>query len=35
MKWIIGTVCLAAVIIAAGIFTVGVAVTIAGKYQTD
>ena len=35
MKWVIGTVCLAAVIIAAVIFTVGVAVTIAGKYQTD
>lgn len=35
MKWIIGAVCAAAVITAAGIFTVGVAVTIAAKYQTD
>lgn len=35
MKWIIGAVCTAAVIIAAGIFTVEVAVTIAGQYQTD
>lgn len=35
MKWGIGASCIVAVIIAAGIFTVGVAVTIAGKYQTD
>lgn len=32
MKWIIGAVCVVAVIIAAGIFTIGVAYTIAGKY---
>ncbi len=35
MKWIIGAVFVASVITAAGIFTVGVAVTIAAKYQTD
>ncbi len=35
MKWIIGAVCVVAVIIVAGIFTAGVAYTIAGNYQTD
>lgn len=35
MKWIIGAVCVMTVIIVAGIFTAGVAYTIAEKYQTD
>lgn len=35
MKWIIGAVCAAVMITVAGIFTVEVAVTIAGQYQTD
>lgn len=32
MKWLIGTAC---VVVILGIFTAGVAVTIAGSYQTD
>lgn len=35
MKWIIGAVCMVAAITVLGIFTVGMAVTIAAKYQTD
>lgn len=35
MNWIIGAACILAVLAVLGIFTAGVAVTIAGSYQVD
>lgn len=35
MNWIIGAACILAALAVLGIFTAGVAVTIAGSYQTD
>lgn len=35
MNWVIGAACILAVLAVLGIFTAGVAVTIAGSYQTD
>ncbi len=35
MKWIAGAVCIVAVVIVLGMFIAGVAITTAGKCQTD